>query len=247
MKRKHIFFVLIAFGTAFLALQSGMTLLTALSPVKLRVAYQALRLFPIAGILGIMVPVIESRKYSLPYDRPSTPTRIKIGIALSIAAVALEIAFFSSWHVILIQNQDDLIRIKHILTTLPISIAVSLLFYFIIPQAIDGTIKQRLAAWILMAIIPGAAFGLTMFAETGFHRVDVLAVMTLVGFLAAASNILTGKFFLTFITIFLTVYANSLAELRYVNYSWPVAIIGCLFCLIILVASFTVRIKPAAA
>jgi hypothetical protein len=243
MKKNNFLFVLIATAILYLAAQAGAAYLGIFSLNSLVITSEALRMFLVAGIFGILIPIIESRKLSLPYDRPSTPTRVRAGIALSATALAIEIAFFSSWFIILEQNPEDLTRIKHILTTLPVSIAISLLFYFVIPEAIDRVFGRATAAKIFMAFIPGIALGFTLYAETGFSRFDVLAVMTLVGALAAAGNILTGKFFVTFVTLFLAVYANSLAAMRYIDYSWPVAVFGFMFCMIMLLTGFNIPMR----
>lgn len=247
MKQKSILFALATASTAFLVVQAGAVILPDFYSNSYIIASEALRLFLVAGILGIMVPVIEGRKLGLAYDHPSSPNHTKIGIIFSIAAVAVEIALFSSWFTILRHNPDDIIRIKHILMTLPISIAISLLFFFIVPSLVESTITRRPASRIITIILSGAAMGFSLFAETGFARINVFAVMTLVGSLAAAGHLFTGKFFLTFLTIFLAIYANSLAELRYVDCSWPVVISGFIFCIGILVTVFIIPVKHEAA
>jgi hypothetical protein len=245
MKRKNVLLALTASCVAFLAVQTGAALLPSMPGVYPRIASETIRLFIVAGLLGTMIPIIIGRKIKLPYDRVVTTGRIFNGIALLAGALILEIIFFSSWFTILNTNPDDIIRIKHLLVTLPIAIALSLMFYFLLPETIERFLGTGPASRIITLIIPAGALGLVLYAETGFTHPAVFYVMTGVGFLAAAGHLLTDKFFLTFITIFLAVYANSLSQLRYDGFSWPVAIIGFIFCMSILIVGFYVRVGDA--
>lgn len=242
MNKKNILLALIALCAAFLTAQAIAAFIPFLPGEHSQTASEILRLFVVAGLLGIMMPVLLGRKINLPYDRTVTKKRIIAGMALFTGALVLEITFFSSWFTILSTNPDDIIRIKHLLTTLPLTIALTLLFYFLLPETIERVLGTGPAARALALIVPAGALGLTLYAETGFTRTDMLVIMTCVGFLAAAGHLLTDKFFLTFVTVFLAVYANSLAELRYDGFSWPVAIAGFIFCLLLLVAGFYVRV-----
>lgn len=242
MNKKNILFALTALCGIFLAVQSGASLLPFIPGESTKIASEALRLFVVAGLIGTMLPVVLGRKAELPYDRNVTRGRIIMGISLFAGAVILEMASFSSWFTILTANPDDTIRIKHILVTLPFATGLTLLFYFLLPETLERALGTDSVGRAAALIVPAGALGLTIYAETGFSRVDVLVVMTAVGLLAAAGHMLTDKFFLTFVAVFLAVYANSLADLRYAGFSWPVAVAGFFFYLALLVAGFYIRL-----
>jgi hypothetical protein len=242
MNKNNIMVSLIALCVTFLALQAFASFLPSLGSNHLKTVSEILRLFVVAGLLGILMPIIIGRKIELPYDRAVSRGRIMAGLAFFTGALVLEIAFFSSWFTILNTNPDDIIRFKHLLATFPLAVALTFLFFFLLPESLERVVGTAPAARMTALIIPAGALGFALYTETGFTRTDVLVVMTGVGFLAAAGHLLTDKFFLTFVTVFLAVYANSLAELRYDSFSWAVAIPGSIFCLILLAAGFYIRV-----
>ena len=242
MKRKNILLALSLLIPSFLAVEAIAASLIYVPGDYARIASEAIRIFIVAGVIGTMVPVVLGRKIELPYDRAVTSRRIIEGIVFMMAAIIVEILYYSSWFEILSTNPGDLVRIKHLLVTLPISIAISLVFFFLLPETVELAMGRGPASRIIALVVPAASLGLVLYAETGFTRPSVFYIMSAVGLLAAAGHLLTDKFFITFVTIFLAVYANSLSELRYSGYSWPVAITGFVFCIAILVAGFYVRL-----
>lgn len=200
-------------------------------------------IFICLGIVGIYLPIITERKYQISYDKPSTRSNTIAGIILFVIAATIEIILFSSWYRIIIENPDDLIRLKHVMITIPMSTAIMLQFFFIAPKSIENACNENKTAEIIAVAISALSMGFGLYAETGFSRIDVLLTMTAAGAFIGVGYLLTGKFFLTFVTIFLAVYANSLSEMRYISYSWPVAITGFIFYLIVLITGFSVTVK----
>ncbi len=244
MKRLKPFISMLSGYSVFLLTYTLVALLPHMFGTQVEPFAQIGKLFLACGIIGILLPILTARKWSLPYDQSSTAIKIVMGIILLFAALGIEIAFYSSWVAIITDNPSDLIRIKHVLFTLPLSIALSLQFYYVIPRSVEKSFGTRAAAAV-NALVSGISFGIIMFVETGFYRIDLFFVMTGVGVLIGTGLYLTGKFFLTFVALFLAVYANSLAELRYAHYSWPISIAGFIFCIGILLAAFLVHIRNA--
>jgi hypothetical protein len=200
-------------------------------------------LFICLGIAGIYFPIIIERKYQIPYNKPSYRNNTIIGIILFFTAAAIEIAFFSSWSRIIINNPDDLIRLKHVMITLPITMAITLQFFFMTGKIIESSCHNDKTAPIIEVVISALLMGLGLYAETRFTRIDVFFTMTAAGAFIGAGYILTGKFYLTFVAVFLTVYANSLSEARYIDYSWSVTIAGFIFYMIALMTGFSIPVK----
>jgi len=232
-------------STIFLALYALAALLPLVFGESLETPSQIAQLFLACGIAGIMAPLLSVNKAPYTSGAPSTPPRIMAGIAALVAALVLEIAFYSSWFVIVSENTSGLVRIKHILFALPLATALAFHFYYVIPFSADRYFRTKTPSALAAAAASGLLFGTVLFVKTGFARIDLFLVMTGVGTLIAAGLRLTGRFFLMYPALFLAVYTNSLAEQRYSDYSWPATIAGFLFCFGLMLLSFLVRLKSA--
>jgi len=158
-------------------------------------------------------------------------------------ASIIEITFFTSWATIITSSDNNAITIKHILITLPISIALCLQFYLMIPIALIRRFQENNLTILMTILISAISMGFGLFIETGFRNAEVFLTMVLIGFFLGAGSVLTGKFFLTFTTLFLIIYTNSLAMVRYIDFSFPVAITGFIFCISALLIGFAIQIK----
>ena len=225
---KYAAVTLIAY-TGFIAAWAAMTLPAGLIDGGMRLAFELIFVFLGLGTVGVLVPVIIAHRMQAPFNETSTRNGIIAGILFYVLAAGIEVIIFQSWFKILTVNPDDLVRMKYTFISLPLAIAVSVFSFVLAPGFLHRPGNASLKPAVAQILLPAASLGLLMFLLTGFEDMRIPAVMALVGALAGAGHALTKKFFLSFLTVFFAMHANTLSGELYRGLGWPVAAAGLIF------------------
>lgn len=191
-----------------------------------------------AGVAGILLPVLIARKMEYPFNEPSTGAETGIGIGLCALAVAIEVAVFQSWFTILTANPDDPTRMKYAFTSLSIALSVSVFSFVLGPRLFTGKPGGSWKSVPATILLPALSLGVLMYLFSGLDDPRLPLVMAAVGALAGAGHAFSKKFFLSFLTLFLAVHANTLSADLYRGIGWPFAAAGLLFTVAALVISW---------
>lgn len=225
---KYVAVTLLAY-TGFIAAWAALTLPAGLIDGGMRLAFELIFVLLGLGAAGILVPVIIAHRIQTPFNEISTRNRVIAGLGLYIFAIAVEVAVFQSWYRIFSNNPDDLVRMKYTFISLPIAIAVSVFSFVLAPKLLNRSEKNSWKPALAKIFLPAASLGLLMYFLTGFNDLRIPAVMALVGALAGAGHVLTKKFFLSLLAVFIAVHTNTLAGELYQGLGWPMAAAGLLF------------------
>ena len=230
MKESSTPYSIILLFTAFLFVWTATSLFPSFSSHIHPMFVQFLYLFVSVGIILLFASSMLARRMSLHLDDSASSASQRGGLFMYGLAVLMELAFFSSWFTIIVQNPETLVRIKHVIIALPLSAGLTIILYILLPQAAERVMGGRALVPLVRVVLPAVGLGFIMYADYGFNSWKVFTVMSGTGALLALGHNLTGKYYLTLTTLFLVIYANTLAAERFAAFSWTMAVSGFLFC-----------------
>ena len=216
----------------FLLTWTLLQLLLLKGPDSFRLIGELLWVIAFYGIAGIYLPQKVRKKYDFKYEL-GCRSSFYFGMGLILLFALLGFGVFGSGSFSEIVKAKISISgyIKYILIFVPMSFAISLHIFHIIPNTILSKTRSKRLGIVILLIVSGLASGLCFAGDTLLGDIEVIAVMIIFGVLFMGVFILTGSFLITWIGYFLVMYANTLAEGRYFDYEWYVLILGFLFSL----------------
>jgi hypothetical protein len=199
------------------------SLTNTLSPWKNTLYAQFLYLLIPAGILLFYAFSRMAGETTSPFIEASYAGTERVGIIMYGLAIAVELAFFSSWFKIIADNPETLLRFKHIIISIPLSVGLAVALFLPINRPVSRFGTGGIFKPIVHVVLSAASFGFILFALDGFGDMKIFAVMTAVGAFIGLGHIIAGKFYLTLTTLTLIIYANSLSAGRFEGFSWIIA------------------------
>jgi len=201
-------------------------------PDSFRLIAELLWVIAFYGVAGIYLPQKVRKKYAFKYGLGhQRPFHVGIGLILLFALLGFGI-FGSGAFLEIVKAKISISGyIKYILIFVPMSFAISLHLFHIIPNTILLKTRSKRLGTVILLIVSGLASGLCFAGDTLLGDIAVITIMIIFGVLFMGVFILTGSFLITWIGYFLVMYFNTLAEGRYFDYEWYVLILGFLFSL----------------
>jgi hypothetical protein len=163
------------------------------------------------GIAGCLIPIIIKNKFNLTYNQARS--RKILGFVILIFTILFSTVFSEAIFQVIELNYSSLMIIKYIFLFLPMSLAISLFAFHLIPNTIDQLNIKAKGLVTVFAIAVFFFFGFLV--DTVFGELELASIMGFLGLMFGLSYIFLRNFFIVYIGFFITMLINTLAENKY--------------------------------
>jgi hypothetical protein len=196
------------------------------------------------GFVGIYLPQRIKQKYHFPYNlKRKSPILFLLGLVLLCGVLGIGIFTSGAFSTVAKSNISPSGYIKYVLLFIPMSLAVSFYLFNLFPHTILSFIKQKGIGVIVLFVISALASSLCFAGDTLLGDMELIVIMAIFGALFMGVFILTGSFLLTWLGYFISMYFNTLAEGKYLDYTWYLLIFGFMFSMAMLLIGSRNSIK----
>lgn len=160
------------------------------------------------GIASIGFPLFL-KDNGMGFNIPAEKKRLTAGVCFLLAAFIFEAVLNGSWFKILAGNPPDLLRFKYVLAVLPVALAITLQFFLVVQWLLKEHFNKIsiIPAAMLSAMYPGLLISVLYKFNT-----EAFVIVYTASLLAFFGMILSKNFFMTFISMFLIIYSNTLSN-----------------------------------
>lgn len=117
------------------------------------------------------------------------------------------------------------------------SLGIGLFAFLLIPNMIQDWNKNKIKSVLLVFSI-SFFFFLSFYVDSLFQDIELAATMGFIGLLLGLSYIFLGNFWVVYLTLFIIMLVNTLADNKYDEYSYWVVIVSTLLSLTLLMFDF---------
>ena len=188
----------------------------------------ALALFMVLyiAVAGILLPLMVGGRAGLRLHEPMRGWKPWVGALFAVVALAAGLLGSGVLERLSETWPGWLTVLKYLLLFLPMSLAVCLVCFWLVPQMVVKGLGSGL--WgTLAAVAAGGAVSLIGFWVDGlFGDLETALILGILGLFFTAAAILTGSFWKVYPVFALLMLANTLAEGKYHGVSWWALVIG---------------------
>lgn len=117
------------------------------------------------------------------------------------------------------------------------SLGIGLFAFLLIPNMLQDWNKNKIKSVLLVFSI-SFFFFLSFYVDSLFQDIELAATMGFIGLLLGLSYIFLGNFWVVYLTLFIIMLVNTLADNKYDEYSYWVVIVSTLLSLTLLMFDF---------
>jgi len=187
------------------------------------------------GLIGCFIPIYLKNRFRWSYNKPSSNRAVGY-LFLILAILFSTILSGALFKVIELQYSWSII-LKYILLFFPMSLAIGLFAFLLIPNTIKKWEKNRTKG-ILLVFLIGIFFFLSFYVDSLFQDIGLAATMGLIGLLLGLGYIFLRNFWIVYSSLFIIMLVNTLSDNKYDDYNYWVVIISTLLSLAILMFDF---------
>ncbi|HRV17200.1 MAG TPA: hypothetical protein P5317_04205 [Myxococcota bacterium] len=181
------------------------------------------------GLAGALVPIYLKNKFRWSYNRSSSNRPLGY-LFLILALVFSTVLSGALIKVVELQYLWDLI-LKYILLFFPMSLAIGLYAFLLIPNLIPDW-KGIKGALLVFSI--GTFFFLAFYIDSLFQDMMLAATMGFIGLLLGLGYLFLRNFWVVYSVLFIIMLINTMADNKYDDYNLGVVIVSTLLSLAIL-------------
>lgn len=181
------------------------------------------------GLAGALVPIYLKNRFRWSYNRPSSNRPLGY-LFLVLALVFSTVLSGALIKVVELQYSWDLI-LKYILLFFPMSLAIGLYAFLLIPNVIRD-LKGLKSASLVFSI--SVFFFLSFYVDSLFQDISLAATMGLIGLLLGLGYLFLRNFWVVYSVLFIIMLVNTMADNKYDDYNLGVVIVSTLLSLTIL-------------
>ena len=187
------------------------------------------------GIIGAFIPIYFKNRFRWSYNKPSS-SKI-IGYVFLILAIIFSTALSGAFvKVIELKYSWDLI-LKYILLFFPMSLGIGLFAFLLIPNTIQGWENNKIKS-VLLVVSISIFFFLSFYIDSLFQDIELAATMCFIGLLLGLGYLFLRNFWIVYLSLFIIMLVNTLADNKYDEYSFWIVIFSTLLSLTILTIDF---------
>ena len=169
------------------------------------------------GLAGCLLPILLINKFDI---KANTSDRILtksiIGYLFLIITLVFTVFFSNALSDTLSHNYSPIIYIKYVLLFFPMSLALSLYGFILIP-ALFQQMNNKLLKAIFTVISTGLFFALGFFIDSSFGSIELAITLSIIGLMLSIANILIKNFWVVFVGFFIIMLFNTLGEAKYID------------------------------
>ena len=187
------------------------------------------------GLIGAFIPIYFKNRFRWSYNKPSS-SKI-LGYVFLILAIIFSTALSGAFvKVIELKYSWDLI-LKYILLFFPMSLGIALFAFLLIPNTIQGWENNKIKS-VLLVVSISIFFFLSFYIDSLFQDIELAATMGFIGLLLGLGYLFLRNFWIVYLSLFIIMLVNTLADNKYDEYSFWIVIISTLLSLTILMFGF---------
>ena len=187
------------------------------------------------GIAGCLIPIMLKNTYEWTYDR--TDSKNILGLFFLVFTVIFGTIFSGAIFQVIKLHYSLGMVIKYVLLFFPMSLAISLFAFLVIPNLIDGWTNKKSKAILLVSSI-ALFFFISFLIDSLFTDMSFAGIMGLLGLLFGISYIFLRNFWIIYLGFFITMLINTLAENKHDEYQYWIVILSTLLSLLILLYDY---------
>ncbi len=187
------------------------------------------------GLIGCFIPIYFKNRFHWRYNKPGS-NRIAGFLFLILAIVFSTILSGAFVKAIDLKYSWSLI-LKYILLFFPMSLGIGLFAFLLIPNMLHDWNKNKIKSVLLIVSI-SIFFFLSFYVDSLFQDMELAATMGFIGLLLGLGYFFLRSFWVVYLTLFLIMLVNTLADNKYDEYSYWVVIASTLLSLTILAFDF---------
>jgi hypothetical protein len=211
--------------------------------ISIRTQYSLLSsiLFSIVftGLVGCLIPIYFKNKFCWSYNKPSSNKAL--GYIFLVLVIIFSTVLSGAFVKVVELNYSWTLILKYILLFFPMSLAIGLFAFLLIPNMIKNWEKNRKKS-VFLVISISIFFFLSFYVDSLFRDVELAATMGFIGLLLALGYLFLRNFWIVYSSLFIIMLVNTLADNKYDEYSCWIVIISTLLSLTILTVDF-IKIK----
>ena len=181
------------------------------------------------GFAGIFLPIGVAKKHGFSLHESAGKTSRVAGIVILILVTTISCVQSGSLDVILEMDISILVYLKYVFLFVPMTFAISLTLFHLVAEGMSRVMGDGIGHRFLATGLIGLLLGVGFFADT-LGEMELTVVMGVLGLFYGAGAVLVRSVFIVWPLFFVSVYCNTLAELKYVDHNPLVLIIGTLTC-----------------
>lgn len=187
------------------------------------------------AIIGCGIPVYLKNSLYWKYNRVSS-NKIA-GYAFLILAIIFSTLLSGAFAKVVELGYSWDILLKYILLFFPLSLAISLFAFLLIPNTIQGWESDKVKG-VLLIISISIFFFLAFYIDSLFRDIALAATMGFIGLLLGLGYFFLRKFWILYSALFVIMLVNTLADNKYDDYSLWIVIVSTLISLSVLIIDF---------
>ena len=187
------------------------------------------------GLIGCFIPIYFKNKFRWSYNKPDS-NRIAGYIFLGLAIIFSTIFSGALFKVVELKYSWILI-LKYILLFFPMSLGIGLFAFLLIPNTLQYRKNNRIKS-VLLVISISIFFFLSFYIDSLFQDTELAAIMGFIGLLLGLGYYFLGNFRIVYLSLFIIMLVNTLADNKYDEYNFWIAVVSTLLSLTILMFDF---------
>lgn len=187
------------------------------------------------GLIGAFIPIYFKNRFRWSYNKPSS-SKILGYVFLILAIIFSTVLSEAFVKVIELKYSWNLI-LKYILLFFPMSLGIALFAFLLIPNTIQGWENNKIKS-VLLVVSISIFFFLSFYIDSLFQDIELAATMGFIGLLLGLGYLFLRNFWIVYLSLFIIMLVNTLADNKYDEYSFWIVIISTLLSLTILMFDF---------
>jgi hypothetical protein len=183
------------------------------------------------GVVGCCIPIFFKNKLEWTFNRPGS--KRVIGFLLLVITILFGTLLSGAIFKVIELEYSWIIILKYVLLFFPMSLAISLFAFLMIPNTINGWMSNK-AKGLFLVISIALFFFFAFYTDTLFRDIELAGIMGFLGLLFGLCYYFLRNFWMVYFGFFITMLINTLADNKYDEYQFWIVITSTLFSLIVL-------------
>jgi len=187
------------------------------------------------GLIGCFIPIYFKNRFLWKYNKPGS-NRIA-GYLFLILEIVFSTILSGAFVKAIDSKYSWSLILKYILLFFPMSLGIGLFAFLLIPNMLHDWNKNKIKSVLLIVSI-SIFFFLSFYVDSLFQDMELAATMGFIGLLLGLGYFFLRNFWVVYLTLFIIMLVNTLADNKYDEYSYWVVIASTLLSLTILAFDF---------